>query len=631
MKPKAYQVAGLLGMAALLGLGFFLYLRRGVNQARSAARSERNSRSDSAPLVYEGEWRAAASDTDRHGAAARALTRLLPVNDLAPWAGRQVLATDGGLVIKEPGRPLVLTAVDGLPGTRISALAVFHDLLIAGTDDGIAQLDLKNLRSYRFSNPRANRVTALLVRPDSVIIGTQGGGVLQYSAAGFGVYPLLRDRPDLKVSALAWFEDALAIGAWESGLLIFQNGKLVTLGEREGLDPPVIALWPQGTRLLIGTPLALQAYSSPRGVETILPSVSIGSVVAAGDEIIASDLERGLLHIREGRVRREAQDQFIKKLAWSGRELFAVGEGGVMRMGPEGLEPPDSSGTMDSGPLPENRLVAAARAPDGRLWLGTFEHGVALLNPDLSLAAQKSEPGYAAVNCIRADAKRNRVYVGTSRGLLVYSGSNLVSRLTPENGLIGEAVQDVLPLADGSLAIATNRGITFQTAKGLRSIYAFHGLANNHVYCLAAFGDQLAAGTLGGLSLLKGERVVRNYTMDNSPLRHNWISALAADPDHLFIGTFGGGVMSRSRNGEWDPLAGPLDHADINQNALLIAAGRLWAGTFGAGLLDLDLASGEWNNYRVGLTSRNVTGLAAMSDRTIAVATDAGLTVIEVK
>jgi hypothetical protein len=46
---------------------------------------------------------------------------------------------------------------------------------------------------------------------------------------------------------------------------------------------------------------------------------------------------------------------------------------------------------------------------------------------------------------------------------------------------------------------------------GTHSLYAFHGLVNNHVYALGARGDgRVLAGTLGGLSLLQDGTVRRN-------------------------------------------------------------------------------------------------------------------------
>jgi len=51
-------------------------------------------------------------------------------------------------------------------------------------------------------------------------------------------------------------------------------------------------------------------------------------------------------------------------------------------------------------------------------------------------------------------------------------------------------------------------------------------LVNNHIYALAASGEELMAGTLGGLSRLQQGTVQANYTTTSSGLKHNWITAL---------------------------------------------------------------------------------------------------------
>src|SRR5439155_1383349 len=78
---------------------------------------------------------------------------------------------------------------------------------------------------------------------------------------------------------------------------------------------------------------------------------------------------------------------------------------------------------------------------------------------------------------------------------------------------------------------------------GVRSLYVFHGLVNNHVYTLGIDGDRTVAGTLGGLSLLDGDLVRASYTTANSSLRHNWITALARTGKDWLAGTYGAGVL----------------------------------------------------------------------------------------
>jgi ligand-binding sensor domain-containing protein len=141
---------------------------------------------------------------------------------------------------------------------------------------------------------------------------------------------------------------------------------------------------------------------------------------------------------------------------------------------------------------------------------------------------------------------------------------------------------------------------------------------NNHVYSLAASGERLAAGTLGGLSMLEGDAVSVNYTTANSGLKHNWISAMARVGDAWFAGTYGAGVMRLDASGHWTSLTPAFE---VNPNAMAQANGVLYAGTLGKGLW---IYSGRWRNVTAGLPSLNVTAVAA-ANGFVYVGTDNGL------
>ena len=120
--------------------------------------------------------------------------------------------------------------------------------------------------------------------------------------------------------------------------------------------------------------------------------------------------------------------------------------------------------------------------------------------------------------------------------------------LTRADGLIADHVTDVADYR-GGLALATPSGLTFLDASGARSMYAFHGLVNNHVYALGVSGDQLMAGTLGGLSQLNQGDVTVNYTTTTSNLKHNWITAVVRVDSEWMVGTYGAGVLASMHPG----------------------------------------------------------------------------------
>jgi len=198
-----------------------------------------------------------------------------------------------------------------------------------------------------------------------------------------------------------------------------------------------------------------------------------------------------------------------------------------------------------------------------------------------------------------------------------------------DQGLIASHVTDVL-LQPSGMVIATPAGITVADEAGLRSMYAFHGLVNNHVYALASANGKTLAGTLGGISVLEGDRPTLRYTSANSPLKQNWVTAIVAAGNEWFAGTYGDGIVRIDTDGRlWREASqdSPIKEGTgfvVNPGAMIVTASRIYAGTLGSGLQIFDRTSRRWHASMHGLPSSNVTALAAR-DGVIYIGTDNGL------
>jgi ligand-binding sensor domain-containing protein len=157
---------------------------------------------------------------------------------------------------------------------------------------------------------------------------------------------------------------------------------------------------------------------------------------------------------------------------------------------------------------------------------------------------------------------------------------------------------------------ATPAGLTFLDSGGSRSLYAFHGLVNNHVYALANSGNRVLAGTLGGLSVLESGIVRASFTTANSTLGHNWITAIVPVDDEFFVGTYGAGVVRADASGRFARFPDFQPNVEINPGALAATANAVYAGTLNRGLAVYSLASGRWTFIKEGLPSLSVTALA---------------------
>jgi ligand-binding sensor domain-containing protein len=278
-----------------------------------------------------------------------------------------------------------------------------------------------------------------------------------------------------------------------------------------------------------------------------------------------------------------------------------------------------------------DRNVAALALSAGRLWIGYFDRGLDVLDAGLEHAVHHQSDTLFCINRIVADTQHGRTAVATANGLVLFdSGAQPRQVIGRKDGLLADHVTDVAFRTAGTpgdtmpgMVVATPAGLSFVDRAGVRSLYAFHGLVNNHVYTVAAQGAQVLAGTLGGLSVLDNDTVRTNYTTANSHLKHNWITALARVADQWFAGTYGAGVLRLNAAGEWHTFPG-MGAFVVNPNAMAVSGGRVYAGSLDRGLFVFDRASGRWTNTAAGLPSRNVTALAA-ANGFLYVGTDNGL------
>jgi ligand-binding sensor domain-containing protein len=155
-------------------------------------------------------------------------------------------------------------------------------------------------------------------------------------------------------------------------------------------------------------------------------------------------------------------------------------------------------------------------------------------------------------------------------------------------------------------------------------LYSFEGLVNNHVYALGVSQNRVLAGTLGGISVLQDKNVVRNFTVSNSSLKHNWITAIAPVGDEWFVGIYGAGVMKLGADGQFSAFEHATRPMEVNPNAMIVTPAHVLAGTLSDGLYIYDRDTGRWCQWTAGLPSMNVTALAER-DGEIYIGTDNGL------
>ncbi len=548
---------------------------------------------------------------------------------IAGPAGLGEYAPDGSLLhqylvgAELPGSPLVALAPAVLADSREA------ELIVATANDGLLAFNGRAFRQILPASADALALTAILPVPSGhLLIGTKKRGVLVYDGKQITVLHPTLDA--VYVTALAGSESDLWVATLNRGVLHFHAGETDTFSEAQGLpDPQVLSLAISGETTYAGTATGVAVFTGGRFSRVLAPGVLATALVATPTSLYVGSEDQGVIVIPlEGRrpnpnLGPGAKLAEVRQLFASGDAVFAVARNGLYRMAPHAF---GWQRVLEAGGavLSDRNISALAADSSGRLWVGYFDRGLDLLASGNSRARHVEDEHVFCVNRILPDPKTGVIDVATANGLVRFDDSGGEQQvLTRADGLIADHVTDVVSYRDG-LALATPAGLTFLDASGARSMYAFHGLVNNHVYALGVSGDELMAGTLGGISLLNKGDITVNYTTATPVLKHNWITAVVPVGAEWMLGTYGAGILGLDRSGRFHSYEIGSGAFEVNPNAMLVTPGYVLAGTLGEGLYLYDRQSGRWAVIHDGLPSLNVTALAAANGY-IYVGTDNGL------
>jgi len=548
-----------------------------------------------------------------------------------------------------PGLELPAAPITGLAtGTPRGAAQL--ELLIATRGAGLLLFDGATFVQILPSDAAARDVTAVLpLSTGDVLLGTRRLGVLVLSGGtrskGTGELSYLHSQlSDRNITALAGDAGDLWVGTQDSGLIHFHGGTAALFALAQGMpDDDVTSLLIRGPAVYAGTPLGVAEFETGQLKRVLAKNYFVQALavddrtltVATVDEGIVSvpldarpsDAGQGEQRIRAGGAETGREQNATAATAFFNTQngLLAVTNQGLLeRSGGEYSWRPVLRGAQPL--LSDSNISALAFAPDGSLWIGYFDRGldVATVRGDVEMVTHREDEHIFCVNRILADNRNARIDVATANGLALFDEHGKLDRvLGKHDGLIAENVTDVENYGDG-LVIATPAGLTFLGRDGAESLYSFEGLVNNHVYALGVSRNRVLAGTLGGISVLQDKNVTRNFTVANSALKHNWITAIVPVGEGWFVGTYGAGVMKLDADGQFAAFGRATRPIEVNPNAMTVTPAHVLAGTLSDGLYIYDRDTGQWRQWTAGLPSMNVTALADR-DGEIYIGTDNGL------
>jgi ligand-binding sensor domain-containing protein len=601
------------------------------------------------PVIAAGVilWRAHRAETTSAVEAASASKIAFTMNVVNPMtpAGMEAIATPASfrdiaifhdLVYLSGSSALLVYDADGnlkhryrvgfdLPPAELGALSTgATDLFIATRGAGVLAYNGQRFRQIRPDhNSLADATAVLALSTGRVLIGTEHG-LLVYN--GRTLTPFDAQLRTSHITVLAGIEGDVWIGTLRDGLFHYHAGQLDVL--KDALpDPQVLSLALAGSNTYAGTPLGVAEFRDGRRTRILANGYFAGALAADARCLSVGTEDEGIagvpLQPRGCESRAQSIPAAIRRIVLTGDARYALTDDAMYRL--------DTAAgqwvrvvSAAAGALTNRNISALALGRGGRLWVGYFDRGLDIMEPDRERVAHLEDDRLFCINRIVQETNGERTAVASANGLVLFDASNKVRQvLGRKDGLIADHITDVV-FRSGGMIVATPAGLTFVDNGGIRSLYAFHGLVNNHIYTLASNGGRTLVGTLGGISSVENDTVRVNYDTSNSSLKHNWITALVFAGGDWFAGTYGAGVFRMDADGRWHAFPDLKEGFIVNPNAMAVTASHVYAGSLGRGLFVYDRPSGRWTTIARGLPSLNVTALAE-GDGNLYVGTDNGL------
>ena len=557
---------------------------------------------------------------------------------------RVLLATDGGLVIRQGGATLrVLTARDGLPGARLRSVSVTAAGIWVGAVEGTALLDTETYQVRRRLALR--RVVRVVTIDGADVAATFGDGLWRLPADATSdptPVALGRSHARRRLTDLLPVRDELWVATSGAGILrLSAQGRIVgRLTRRTGLPSNVVwdlaadgrdvlAAAFGGLAVVADSGRVRHGHALSRAAAEI-PIADLRAVSATHDGVLVGSWGAGVHRLRGVRrtvVAEGLRVHVLVDFAEDGDDhgaLLGHAEG-LASVGPHGVQ------SVATGGLPSSDVTALARA-HGRTWIGTFSHGLAVLDGHEIMPMGRATERWGVdrrINDLAVTTADDgeRLWVATDRGLFVHDGL----RFTPVEHEDAPGPVHVTSLhvdARGRLWVTSSRMLARFDGRGWHSWRGDESLPVLQLHAVTVADDgSVWIGSLHGLYRLdlEGDRFTR-HTVSSGDLPVDWVTALVPFDQGVMVGTYHGG-LAMAREGTFTRIgeAEGLPATWVNPHAMRVVGEQLFVGTLEGGLVVG--RPGAWQHLTVadGLPSDDVTAVLPASPTSVWVATRGGL------
>ncbi|HYC03152.1 MAG TPA: two-component regulator propeller domain-containing protein [Azospirillaceae bacterium] len=561
-----------------------------------------------------------------------------------------------------------IDAARGQPKGYITALVQDgRGFVWIGTNEGLVRYDGQQsvLYEYGAEGPHTlpnGFIRSLMADAEGRIwIGTNSGGLAVYEPAIGAVRRIpggVGGIAGTLVSALAPDgADGVWVGTKEGLQRLDASGAVSRAPGAVGVDPVRALLRDRSGTLWIGMEAGLYAWAPGLPEPSRIETGSLAAITAFAEEggiVWIGGGDGGLWSVRADRPGEPARPARLRLPAGPGRGVTAIAAGGDGRLwiatagaGLFLLDP--ASGDVTSiradsqagAGLSDDWVQALLRDRSGLVWVGT-RRGLDRHDPRARAFHTLPEPAagqpVANLDVMGMVARRGGgFWIGAgSRGLQLLP--DVTRRPDPDPRLAGEVLLAFHEEPDGTLYAGGDGGL-FRLDPGAAVAEPVELPGAPAVRALLMEGDALWVGTLSGLVRLdrrSGEaRLLTHDPGDPASLSDNRVRVLRRDPGgRLWIGTEAGLNLKAADADRFRRV--PLGGGTGGENVTSMQAdreGRLWVGTYGAGIHVIGPGGGAGAEpapvLRVdrarGLPHDNVCTLLLDMDGNVWASTDAGL------
>jgi ligand-binding sensor domain-containing protein len=552
------------------------------------------------------------------------------------------VASDGGLIELDGAGKLVrhYTVLDGLPESDLLSLAVFNSKLFIGTrTEGLVEFNGSQFHAFQWTDRTSQSIDALFPDEGRLLIGTRAGGLIAFNGREFKELTAGTERQRLlEINHLSKEGSRLFVGTFADGLWIDEGGRWSHFTTVEGLlSNRVVGVAVAGKKLFVATDFGLSVSENTQAAfQTLVTMPSLSSLALTSDSVVLSKDNGETFSLRTDQetstARQVTPTAWIKapgtRLIALDNHLWLLSEEGIYRAA--GANAFVAWGQADRNRTLTTNLVSALTIDSqARVWAGNFRRGIDVLSAQGTQFAHLESETNREINSLTTDRVSNNILAASSAGLLRFDASlRNTEQWSTKDGLLSNAVLQVAHW-DGAntLALATSKGLSLGARGKLHGLTTVQGLPSNSLYTVLVQGGKTYVGTLGGLAVIEDGRVSRVFKDTNSKLTTNWVTALCAVGNRIFVGTYGGGLFELNASGELRSFATEVGRVVVNPNAMWSDGLRLFVGTLD-GALVFEPASQQWTKVKSELPSRNVMSITG-SDKYVYFGTTSGIARIE--